>query len=860
MSKIYFFISLFITSICLSQSLEKDAAFNPFSLSTDNYYVDGIGTKCLVQPDGKILIVESTFVAPTTSKLTRITTGNAIDPAFANNIVFNGLIRDLAIQSDGKIVIVGSFSTVNGIPSKYIVRLNVDGTIDNSFTVGTGFTTYGNSNYTFASAVAIRPDGKIFVGGDLAQYNGSYKNSLFLLNTDGTLDPSFTLDSWFGQISISKIKLLSDSNILITNQFFSYIYKLNPDGSKHATDFTTTITLGSSTSPASNTVIHSLVEEANGKIVVGGRFDRVNSINYKDLIRLNSNGTFDNTFLPTGFNGTYTLNDNRVGVTSILLQDDGKFIVAGDFRQYAGEIANGILRLNSDFTKDANFNGGIDNDTSDASHYYSYFNSLAWYPDGDIVGVGHFKNYNNISSNNITKINTDGSKESTFNNICRGFDESVDQFELQPDGKILAIGRFHSYNGANRNRIVRLNSDGNLDSGFEVATESFMLDYLSPRDIKLQPDGKILIASDGRYFGTSRGGSVVRLNADGSNDASFNPLTVSNYGLRGQCMTLAVQPDGKILVGGNFQLSTSNTTVHLIRVNSDGTVDPSFQFVSPFPSVDKIELLPDGKILAIGKIDTYRSKIIRILSTGTADPSFVMDPSLYFVNNKNLYMNLHSDGKILVTSDSPGYSRHTIARINSDGSLDNTFSFPTINTYFYAYQCATGFLPDGRILIATPNTVNASGLLRINSNGTVDTGFDLGSGFGNGNGFAGGPVDKIAAIKVQPDGKILLGGGFRTFQGVPERGIARLINNSLDNPTFLQKINLSLYPNPSTGILNIGNIENATGFRIFNIVGQKVHSGKTLENRVDIANLASGVYIIEITKDSAIHRGRFIKE
>lgn len=861
MKKFYVFIFLCISTLAISQSMEKDTSFNPFTLPADNYYVDGTATKCLVQPDGKILIVEASYVNPTKSKLTRINVNNTIDASFANATVYNGVIKDMALQADGKILIVGSFTTVDGASSKYIVRLNADGTRDIGFNVGTGFGAYSNSNYPFASAVAIRPDGKIFVGGDLSNYNGIYKDSLFLLNADGTLDTSFTIVSSLNNLSIAHIFLMDDGRMIITDQFFGDIFRLNADGTKDST-FLTGVHLDAASGSVDGAILNALVVLPDGKILIGGRFDAATEVPRRDFVRLNSDGSVDGSFVSTGFDlGFLDLDGTRNGVTSILVQPDGKMIVAGDFRKYLTSSPNGIVRLNTDLSIDTSFAGGIDVDASDTIHYFSYFTSLVWHPDGDIVGVGRFSNYNNISSNNCVKFHSDGSKDNSFNNICRGFDQSMQKFELQPDGKILTIGLFHSYNGVYRDRIARLNADGSLDTGFNVQTSSFMFDYFSPWDIKLQSDGKIIIASDGRYFNSTKGGALMRLNADGSNDYTFNPLTPGNYGVRGQCLSVAIQPDGKILAAGGFYYGNSSTIIRLARFNTDGTLDTTFQYTATtFASLSRIELLPDGKILVIGKVDNYSSKIIRLLTDGTIDSSFTMASSLYFVNNKNLYMDVQPDGKILVTSDSPGYNRHALARINSDGTLDSSFSFTNLTPYFYAYQCATAFLPDGRILIATPNSITTTALKRINANGSLDTGFDIGTGFGDGFGYSNGASDKMAALKVQPDGKILCGGGFRTFQGVPERGIARLLNNSLGTSEFSTNNRLVLYPNPTRSILNISDVAIESNFKIFNLLGQEVKSGKIQDKCVDVSSLNAGIYIIEVQKDSLFIRERFIKQ
>lgn len=862
MKKLYLLLFFFLSFHIFAQTWERDMSFNPFTLPADHNYGARGSAKSVIQPDGKIVLVSTYFHNIYYSSVKRISATNKTDNAFKSDNVFNGEIKDIALQPDGKIVLVGKFTTVNGLPSKYIVRLNSDGTVDTTFDVGTGFSAYTHSNYPYAGAVAVRPDGKILVGGDLGRYKNTYKKSLFLLNNDGTLDESFTMASSLGEFTITNILLLRDGNILIANGRHVAIFKLNPDGSKHLTDFTTrpdfTITSGF---PVIDLKLGCMVEDNNGKILVGGLFDRVNNISYKNFVRLNANGTVDTTNPATGFGGPYTSSNLQQGVTSILPLSDGKLLVGGSFGRFANEPANGLVKLNPDLTKDTSFTGGIDNDSSNLPRIYSTAYLLLQHPDGDIVCSGAFANYNNVSCSGLVKFNADGVRNNTFNNICRGFDRAVTKLELQPDGKILAIGQFHAYNGENRNRILRLNADGTVDTGFNVATEAFMLDHEAPRDIKVQADGKILVASDGRYFNLNswKGGGLVRLNTDGSLEEAFNPLphvTATDRRVWGQCMTIAVQPDGKIIAGGSFYYGSS-PIMHLARLHPDGTLDTSFQFTSPFTWISKIILLPDGRILAMGKVSSSSSNHVRILcilSNGAIDTTFNLPATIDYPNNNSLFMELQQDGKILVTLDS--HNKHAIARINPDGSLDPGFSFSTINTRFNTDYCATGIMPDGKIVIATPLSVSPTCLLALNSNGSVDSTFNVGTGFAH----SGSDTDRISSIKVQQDGKILLAGGFGSFNGTENRAIVRLTTAALGSQDFTGNTTMTLYPNPVKGRLFINSTDNLKDFTIYNLSGQEIKQGKIYSGGIDVSLLSAGIYIINFTGDTATYKTRFVKE
>ncbi len=139
---------------------------------------------------------------------------------------------------------------------------------------------------------------------------------------------------------------------------------------------------------------------------------------------------------------------------------------------------------------------------------------------------------------------------------------------LQPDGKILIGGQFTTYNGITANRIARLNTDGTLDTTFTVGTGADS----SVNTITLQPDGKILIGGAFTTYNGTTVNHVARLNADGTLDTTF----VTGTGTNGSVFTIALQPDGKILIGGWFTTYNGTTANYIARLNTDGTLDTTF--------------------------------------------------------------------------------------------------------------------------------------------------------------------------------------------------------------------------------------------------------------------------------------------
>ncbi|SFB08361.1 delta-60 repeat domain-containing protein/Por secretion system C-terminal sorting domain-containing protein, partial [Flavobacterium swingsii] len=409
----------------------------------------------------------------------------------------------------------------------------------------------------------------------------------------------------------------------------------------------------------------------DGKILVGGDFTTYNGGTENKIIRLNSDGTKGSTFITgTEFNNA---------VNSIAIQPDGKILVGGDFG-----VTNYIIRLNSDGTKDTTFNTG--------TGFNNYVKLIAVQPDGKILLGGDFTTYNGGTENYIIRLSSDGTKDSTFTTGI-GFNAGVDDISIQPDGKILVGGNFTTYKGVTQNRIIRLNTDGTKDTTFTTGIGfNSVVD-----DIAIQSDGKILV---GGLFTTYQGvtqNRIIRLNSDGTKDTTFNTGT----GFNNPVYAIAIQPDGKILVGGNFTTYKGVTQNRIIRLNTDGTKDTTFNTGTGFNNyVFAIAIQPDGKILVGGYFTTYKgvtqNYIIRLNSDGSKDSTFNIGTGFNSIVDD---IAIQSDGKILVGGSFTTYqgvTQNGIIRLNSDGTKDTTFN---TGTGFNDFVSTITIQTDGKILV-----------------------------------------------------------------------------------------------------------------------------------------------------------------
>jgi uncharacterized delta-60 repeat protein len=331
---------------------------------------------------------------------------------------------------------------------------------------------------------------------------------------------------------------------------------------------------------------------------------------------------------------------------------------------------------------------------SDYAYGTTETNDVKIQSDGKIICGGSFNRYSGISCNNIVRLTSGFTFDNTFN-IGSGFTFGtsttgcpVNNIEIQSDGKILVGCSFNRYNGVTVNNFVRLNSDGTLDTAFINNIPTGVTYFDSLNDIKIQSDGKILVAGasyvtgstipDG--FSLTYTAGLVRFNTDGTVDTTFE--SNMNKGFRGGTSYsdapkhLEIQSDGKIICTGYFYSFSTGSTVNqqsILRLNSDGTQDTTFDVT-----------------WSTSTFFTYAALVKQIPSTG----------------------------KILVAGDGAGFMNlSNFIRLNSDGSIDNTFTYylaSTTNPPVFGYN----LLPDGKIVLAIGT--GGIGIARINANGSSD--------------------------------------------------------------------------------------------------------------------------------------------
>ena len=352
-----------------------------------------------------------------------------------------------------------------------------------------------------------------------------------------------------------------------------------------------------------NDNVQALAVQPDGKIVIGGSFFAVNGVARNRIARLKADGSLDTVFAAAG-----TGPNNQV--EALALQPDGKMILGGWFTDVAGTARGRVARLQTNGILDAAFS------TPTGANNTVY--EVAVQSDGKVLLAGAFTTFNGVSRNRVARLLANGSLDTTFD-PGTGANATIWAMAQQSDGKVLISGEFTTFNGAARNRIARLNADGSLDNTFNIGTGLNGIANV----INVLPDGKILL---GGWFTTYNGvtrNRLARLQSTGVIDATFSAGT----GPDRTPWALTVQPDGKILVGGDFSLINGKTLGRIARLNPSGALDATFKLsVGANNFVAGVGLLPDGRIVAAGNftvLDGYnRARVAFLNPDGTqpADP------------------------------------------------------------------------------------------------------------------------------------------------------------------------------------------------------------------------------------------------
>jgi uncharacterized delta-60 repeat protein len=634
-------------------------------------------------------------------------------PSFEPRVETNGQVYAFAPLADGRFYAGGSFTTIDGVPASSLARFNANGSHDTTWTAPVIAGT--------VTGLALQADGKLVIAGTFIYVGGRNTFRLARLNTDGSVDTTFAVGSGFSGGTVNAVAIQSDQ-----------------------------------------------------KILVGGAFTGFDGRTAGRIIRLNSDGTPDSTFATgTGFDAA---------VSALALQSDGKVIVGGSFTTFGATAAGRIIRLNADGTRDATLvtGTGFDNNVT----------TLALYSDGRILVGGNFATYDGVSSRGLARLSAAGVRDSAIP-VGTGLGTVAFSMAIQSDGKILLGGQFISYNGSTANRLLRIDgTTGAIDTSLSVPLASNGINN-TVRAVALQAgSGRILVGGAFTVVGTDTRFGFARFNTDGTLDSVAPSIREP-----GQVWALAPVAGGKFIIGGFFShLGGVATPGNLARLDASGALDTSFAIGAGANNVvAAITRQGDGKLLVGGSFTSFAgtnvNRLVRLAVDGALDMPFINSIGTGASGQINAIA-LAPDGRIAIGGTFATFNGATVnrvARLNSDGLLDSAFAAAN-GTGFSSTVSITSLAvqPDGRVVaggsagtlngVPQAGTFNAApfnGLVRLLAGGGADSSFAVGSGFALNTSQINGTLG-IRSLVLQPDGRLLVGGVFTSYNGLAASCIARL--------------------------------------------------------------------------------------
>lgn len=554
-----------------------DAGFAPPAFT-------GTAQALALQPDGRLVVGGSLALAAVPgsgSRVYRLNANGTLDAGFVVNVGISGIavasVNAVAVQADGGILIAGEFTSVNGQPRSRVARLLPDGSLDASFVPPA-------INDTVHSLV-LQPDGRAVIGGDFTGL--SLRNRIARLNHDGSLDGGFAglVDP---DAAVLALALRNDGSVAIGGSFTGIsgigrnrVAVLDQRGAPDN---------GMQTANGVDAAVEAVALQADDRIVVAGRFTQVGGQPRNRLARLLPGGSLDLAFDPSANSDVYAVH----------VLPDRKLLVAGSFSNVGGGNRNRIARLNPDGSLDTSFGAGsLD----------GFIRALLVQPDGRILIGGSFQTVGGQPRRGLARLLGDGALDSSF--TVTDVDGTVRALARQANGNLLVGGDFALVGGFARGNLAQVGANGGVTSNFLTGTNGPVWSLAVMRNGLVKVGGNFTSIQ-----GVARS-NLAALSGTGIVSAAYDPSPNN-----GTVHVLMPLNDGRLLIGGNF-LGVGGTIVHrLALLSAGGTLLGANASVNGGPVLSGA-VQPDGRIVIAGNFSSVlgqsRAGIARLAAiAGTA--------------------------------------------------------------------------------------------------------------------------------------------------------------------------------------------------------------------------------------------------
>lgn len=721
-----------------------------------------------------------------TSAVARLMMTNApagpgsVDSSYS--LAANGKILCMAQDASEGLIVAGDFDHIGGIPRKRVARILENGTVDATFESGLG-------PGSVVSSMALSPDGSIVLGGRFWAPENLSEVEVVRLRPDGSIDAQFApLELFYPSpfigesLQFPSVAVQSLGHLVVGTGpgFLSELVRTYPNGDPYAElsispspGSTSTFTAGyglvcalrsdkllvdylgrtqrritpglsadwSFTNSVRNAAfgrVTAFLELPDESVLIGGGFYFGTGGGDGGLLRMLPTGEFDSSFSPV---------QSTFGrVYSIARQDDGKIVIGGSFTNLGGVTRRGVARLDPDGGLDLSFDPGV-------GMHGSEVRSVTVLKDGRIAVAGSFSAFDNVACSNLV--------------VLRGDPPGPPLLSEQPESRTVVDGRSAALHvsagpipvtfqwrrngaaipGATNHLIEFIHADASMHSGeytvvvsnssgsvtsapATLSVAAAPADVGRPvvrslvdgagsdgliRDFARQPDGKLIIIGNFREVAGRFRNGIARLLPDGQCDESFD----AGVGADGNLMDVLILPDGRVVASGSFRSVDGFARTNLVRFNADGSVDSTFDAGIAAESwlISGIASGPGGKVVVFGQFSQFA-----------------------------------------------GVRRNGIAGLNEDGSVDTSILPPFLGISL----SVQGVEPaqDGSFLVAT-----SAGVRKLFSNGKWDYDFSTASGTWN-----------VRSVLPRPNGRMVVAGGFALSNQV--RYVARLTESGAIDSTF----------------------------------------------------------------------------
>lgn len=830
-------------------NLGKFDSWNEFdpSFNVGGGVMNGSVEAILPLEDGRVLVAGnfSQYRGEDVPRIIRLHADGSLDETFDPGEGPDWTVRDLHLLPDGRILMAGRFSEVDGVPRAGVARLHSDGSLDTTFDAGSGPDGSPLGGRT-VHAIDTDSSGRILVGGAFASFSESTAWNLVRLHPDGAVDASFDIgnglwnytlaDIYSDESTVYDLKVLGDDSVLVVGRFANFnetpasrVVKVRPNGSPDP-DF--------SVGQVGGTVLAMDLDE-QGRILIGGIFTSIQGEPRARVGRLLANGTIDPTFDPGDALGS--------PVFDLAVLVDGRIAVTGHFTE-----VNGLAQPNVAYLTPQ---GGIapprPPDTLVEGRATPNYAVLEWEAVGNTshylfqrrIGVeGEWETIGEPTEDEpflvdfnvgggttyfyrVEAVNPGGSSGYSQQweltppetpwpglaamdpEILEGADGIIRVIEVLPDGKILVAGDFRQFQGEPRHGIARLLPGGELDPDFvpPAADEGdpFSFPSTPPSPLHMHAlealaDGRILVG--GRFRLDQGQTNLVRLLPDGTLDPEFDVGTALN----GRVLAVAVDGEDRILAGGEFHNSNGQRRPPLFRLESDGGLDEEFEWENDKGRVSALLLAPDGSLFVgvesrPGANFLDQDTLTLMWVSGSAVPAAVVH----------------------LSPDDVQLRRYIFGEESSPDEINS-------------------LVPDGRggLLVGghfsdVENSGDGAWLVRVGTDGEVDTSFEVNFATTSDPepflGFPGTPPKvRVTVLKVRSDGSILAGGVFDEVNGMPRHHLVLLYPDGSVDPNF----------DPGAGPQRVSGTDSSGGY--FYTEQQPVPILRGLAETVDGSLLVSG--------------------